>query len=573
MTTEQLSGLISRFAQGGLTRRQVIQRALALGFTAPVIIAALASSGAAAPAGRRGGTAGQRLQIDAQTLVIADNLKDNWLTLDPGWFYEINPAAAMNLVYEPLYTLPDSTKPTEFEALLAAGMPEISEDGLTATIALRPGVTFHNTGNEMTAEDWVFSWNRLKNIKFQGAFMATDYWSAVEAVDPMTLQITLVSPNAALVPILSSIPLSVVDSAAMRDNGGTDAEDADATDEAREWLNTGVSAGTGPFMLTAWDIEGEVIVEAFTGYYGEPPALDRIIWRNVVDPNTQLQLVERGEADIAYSLDPDAAQNVGENDSLQLITGPTLAHEYLALNLREDIGGPLANQQVRQAIGYAIDYDGIIETLLAGAGVKPATIVPLPLLGAEEVQGNGYTLDLTRAQELWDASGVGETEITFSYGAGGQGEGGVDLETLVAKLQSDLQQISGLTIALNPMDPATRLEEYRAGTLQFTISGWSPDYPDVHTYAEPFGRTDTAAAKRVGYSNPEVDQWLDDGIAEADPEARKDLYVMIQEQLISDAAFLVLYQPIDQKAASAAVQGLQTHSVLMMQLRNVTKSE
>jgi peptide/nickel transport system substrate-binding protein len=326
-------------------------------------------------------------------------------------------------------------------------------------------------------------------------------------------------------------------------------------------------------MLTAWDIEGEVIVEAFTGYYGEPPALDRIIWRNVVDPNTQLQLVERGEADIAYSLDPDAAQNVGENDSLQLITGPTLAHEYLALNLREDIGGPLANQQVRQAIGYAIDYDGIIETLLAGAGVKPATIVPLPLLGAEEVQGNGYTLDLTRAQELWDASGVGETEITFSYGAGGQGEGGVDLETLVAKLQSDLQQISGLTIALNPMDPATRLEEYRAGTLQFTISGWSPDYPDVHTYAEPFGRTDTAAAKRVGYSNPEVDQWLDDGIAEADPEARKDLYVMIQEQLISDAAFLVLYQPIDQKAASAAVQGLQTHSVLMMQLRNVTKSE
>ncbi|MDQ3044611.1 MAG: ABC transporter substrate-binding protein [Chloroflexota bacterium] len=572
MATEQLTDLIARYARGGLTRRQVIQRALALGIAAPVVTSALASPGAAAPTNRPGGSKVGSHQMDSRTLVIADNLKDNWLTLDPGWFYEINPAAAMNLVYEPLYTLPDSSKPTEFAPLLADGMPEVSEDGLTATIALRSGVKFHNSGNEMTADDWVFSWNRLKNIKFQGSFMAADYWSAVEAVDPLTLQITLSSPNAALVPILSSMPLSVVDSTTMRENGATDAEDADATDEAREWLNSGVSAGTGPYMLTAWDIEGEVIVEAFADYYGEPPALDRVIWRNVVDPNTQLQLVERGEADIAYSLDPDAAQSVTENEELQLVTGPALAHEYLALNLREDVGGPLANQQVRQAIGYAIDYDGIIETLLAGAAVKPATIVPVPLLGAEEVQGDGYSLDLVRAQELWDESGVGEVELTFSYGAGGQGEGGVDLETLVAKLQSDLQQISGLTVALNPMDPATRLEEYRNGTLQFTISGWSPDYPDVHTYAEPFGRTDTAAAKRVGYSNPEVDQWLDEGIAEADPEARAAIYVDIQRQLIADAAFLVLYQPIDQKAASAAVQGLQTHSVVMMQLRNVSKS-
>ena len=90
----------------------------------------------------------------------------NWLTFDPGWIYEINSAAGHVLDYEPLYDLPDSTKPTEFEPLLAAELPQVSEDGLEVVIPLRPGVKFHS-GNEMTADDLVFSWNRLKNIKFQ----------------------------------------------------------------------------------------------------------------------------------------------------------------------------------------------------------------------------------------------------------------------------------------------------------------------------------------------------------------------------------------------------------------------
>jgi peptide/nickel transport system substrate-binding protein len=505
------------------------------------------------------------------TLVIADNLKDDWITLDPGWIYEINSQAAMILNYEPLYILPDSTKPTEFEPLLATEMPQVSDDGLEVTIPLRQGVKFHS-GNEMTADDLVFSWNRLKNIKFQASFLAIDYWSAVEALDPHTIKITLVSPNAAIVPILSSTPLSISDSKLLIENGGTDAEDADQTDTAKEWINAGNSAGTGPYILTAWDIDGEVVLERNPDYWGEAPKLDRIIWRNIVDPNSQLQAVQAGEADLAYSLDPDVAESVTEDENLQLVSGPTLAHEYLALHTQPDPGGPVANPLVRQAIGFAVDYEGIINDLMKGAAIQPATIAPEPLLGTVEVRDKKYTTDLERAQQLYDESGVGPVEITFSYGAGDSGEGGLDLETLVTKLQADIQRIEGLTVALNPMDPASRLEDYRAGKLQFTVSGWTPDYPDIHTYAEPFGRTDTAAAKRVGYSNPEVDALLDAGIAEVDPEARKAIYIDVLSQIIEDAPFLVLYQPVDQKPAVATVQDVATHSVYQLYLRNASKS-
>ncbi len=421
----------------------------------------------------------------------------------------------------------------------------------------------------MTAEDWIFSWNRLKNQQANPSFLA-DYVGTVEAVDPTTLRLRLKQPNAALVAVLSATPLAVTDSKTVQTQGGM----SEATPEAettRQWM-TEHSAGTGPYMINKFDIETEVIIERHPDYWGEAPQLDRIIWRNEKDPNTQLQLVQTGEADIAYALDPDAVGTVEGDPNLQLLEGPTLNHEYLALHTQENPGGPLANKVLRQAIGYAIDYDGIINGLSQGASIKPGTVVPLPLLGTEEVQAQGYKLDLAKAQQLFDQAGSGPVEITLSYNAGGSSSTGTSLDTLMAKIQSDLQQIDGLTVKLAPMPGADRLQQYREGKLQFTFSGWSPDYPDVHTYAEPFGATGGAAAKRVGYSNPRVDELLAQGIAELDPEKRKQIYIELQQILIDDAPFLVLEQPVDRKPATKAVQGVGTHSVYMIQLRNASKS-
>ena len=507
-------------------------------------------------------------------MVLDDLPGQSWLYFDPGRFYEINPSSGISLAYEALYYLPDGTKLTDFQPLLAEGMPEMSADSLTATIKLKPNVAFHNSGNVMTAEDVVFSWNRLANLKGNPGFLFTDNFTAVEAVDPTTIKLSLIAPNSALVAILSSVPMSIMDSAQLTANGGSAAADADQADKATDWINLGNSAGTGPYRLTIWDTANEIVMEANTSYWGDAPALDRIIFRNVDDLNTQLQLIETGDADLAFAVDPDSVGRVSDNAGLQLLEGSSLAHEYLALQTDPTIGGPLAKKEVRQAIGYAIDYDGIINGLLNGGAVKPATIVPLGLLGADDVQSLGYTLDLAKAQQLFDSAAVGEVEITLAYGASGSTPAGLARETLAAKLKSDLEQIKGLTIALEPMDAAERLAQYRAGQLQFTMSDWSPDYPDVHTYAQPFGHSTTgAAAKRVNYNNPQVDQWLDQAIQELDPEKRKQLYIDIQKALIDDAAFLVEFQPIYRSPASIKVQGAQPHGVYILNLRFASKTE
>ncbi len=523
MYDPRVSELIQGLKSGTLSRRQFGYRAFALGLSATAVSGLLARASSAAPAPT--GSRRTNLQSDPTTLIIADKLDGPWITLDPAIIYEINSQAAFNVVYEPLYHLPDSTKPEAFEALLADGMPVISEDGLTATIKLRQGVVFHNTDNPMTSKDWIFSWNRLKGQAGNPSFLA-EYLGTYEATDDFTITLTLPSPNAALVAILSSAPLSVTDSVAIAAVGATDAADSPEPTDVRTAITEG-SFGTGPYQVSKFDVTSEVIIDRNPTFWGEPAFFERIIWRNEADPNTQLQLVQTGEADIAYRVDPDAVSTVESDENLQMLTGPTLAHDYLALNTLDDPGGPLSSKELRQAIGYAIDYDGIVNGLSGGASLHPATIVPLPLLGAEDVLPLRTSSISPRRKSSSMRLALDTVELTFTYNAGASSSTGVSLDTLCAKLKDDIEKIDGLTINLTPMPEADRLQSYREGKLQFTFSDWAPDYPDVHTYAEPFGKTGGAAAKRVGYSNPRVDELLAQGIAEFDPEARKAIYVEI----------------------------------------------
>lgn len=581
MADHRITELTHLLRTGNLSRRQFVQRATAMGLGLAAITSILDGTASAAPVASL--RAKGSFQADASTLVVADitgAAGGKWLTLDPAWFYEIEPAAAMYLIYDTLYHVPDSNNPGDIQPLLAEGMPTFSDDGLTATIKIKSGVVFAKSQNPMTAADWVFSWNRLKNTGYQPAFLATDYWTEVTAVDDTTLQLTLPSPNAALAAVLTSLPLAVTDSVRVREFGGTDEAPAEATDaeeiaaadDETAFAISGDTVGTGPFMGVQWDIEADVILERNPDFWGEASTLERAIWNASGDANTELQKVQLGDADIAVHLNADQIETVTADTNLQLLTGPTLAIEYIGINVTEEKGGPLANLQVRQAIAHAIDYDAFVTDILSGAADRPASPVPLGLLGADKVKAKAYTLDLTRAQELWDASGVGEADIELIYTSDGSAAGGVTYETLAVKVQSDLQQIQGLTVTLTPLIGTDRIARYRAGDFQMTISPWTPDYPDVDSFAAPFGKTGTAAAGRVGYSDPEVDTLLGQGISELDPAAREAIYVTIQEKMIEAAAFLVLYQPLDQRPARATVSGATTHSVYQLNLRGATKS-
>ena len=82
----------------------------------------------------------------------------NWLYFDPAQVLRDQPALpAYRLVYECLYHIPDGNKIGTIEPLLAEDLPAVSDDGLTATIKIKIRRQVPRHGNEMTADDWVWS--------------------------------------------------------------------------------------------------------------------------------------------------------------------------------------------------------------------------------------------------------------------------------------------------------------------------------------------------------------------------------------------------------------------------------
>jgi len=115
MSESSKTDLLEKIATTEVNRRSLIKRGAVAGAVAATASAGLQRSTSAAPASSTLSRA-SRHQADAKTLVVLDDLQgQNWLYLDPGKIYEINPSAAFHLVYDGLYDLPDGTKLTEIK--------------------------------------------------------------------------------------------------------------------------------------------------------------------------------------------------------------------------------------------------------------------------------------------------------------------------------------------------------------------------------------------------------------------------------------------------------------------------
>lgn len=527
----------------------------------PTARAGGASSSPAATAPASGASGGK--------LVIGANI-DDIITFDPGVHYEVTSQQIMGAIYESLVAQypPDLST---FQPVLAKEAPTkenggVSADGKTYTFKLRENVKFHS-GNAMTADDVVFSMKRLKFLQKNPSFL-TDPFSTkdavnVQAVDPLTVRFTLTEPNVAFLAYLATTNTVVVDAKTVKANGGTDAPDAATADKAKEYLDQ-KSAGTGPYKLTAFKLKEEVVIEKNATYWREPAAFDQIVLKYIKDSGTSLQQLQAGAIDIAQNLDADAIAGLKGNNNIAVIEGNGLNITYLALNTDQAIGDVVADKRVRQAIGYSVDYDGIIKGLRKGAAVQPATLIPLGLLSTDKAQSLAYKSDVNKAKSLLKEAGAEGKTVKLTFGSGGS-SGGIANDTLSAKLKADIER-SGLKVELAPQEPQQRLADFRAAKLQFTFSGWSPDYVDVHTYAEPFGMTGGVAAKRVKYSNPKVDELLKQGLVESNTQKRADIYLEIQKLMVEDAAFLTLFQDVFQVAMKKNVGNYQIHPIFLVNL-------
>ncbi len=533
--------------------RQSLVGARTLGLTAVAVLAVLAVVALG------GGDA--RGQSRQETLIIARNI-DDMVTNDPGRTFEWTSQILTHAAYDTLVAF-DPADLTKITPKLATRW-EVSPDGTTYTFYLRPGVRF-SSGNPLTAHDVKFSLMRLKHLKDNPSFLVDDVKEIV-VVNDTTVKIVLTAPNAAFLGILSGgVTTGVTDSKTIMAQGGTDAPNAKEVDKATAWLNQN-SAGSGPYVLKGWTKNVEVVMERNPHYWGPKPYFARVVIRHVKGGSTQREMLERGDVDVAMDFDPDLAAKVRGNPRIRVVEGLTSNQVYLALNVSPEISKELADKRVRQAIAYAIDYDGIINGIMRGAAERPPGMIPLGLLGVDKAMNRKQ--DVNRAKALLKEAGyAGGFSVRFTYY---EGLLGAPAEALAAKIQSDLAAI-GIRAQLDPKERTIAFSEYRSSKSAMILTAWSPDYLDPDPYADAFYKAGGVVPRRVNWENKRAAELTIAGRREQDPKKRAAIYREIQMIGLDEVPHIMLLQPKTFVGVTPDLKGYTIHPIWFVSLEQLSR--
>ena len=475
-------------------------------------------------------------QSRQETLVIARNI-DDYVTNDVHRTYEYTSQILDHVAYDTLVTVeaPDYTK---ILPNLATKW-EVAKDGLTYTFTLRSGAKF-TSGNPVTADDVRFSLRRLKYLKDNPSFFM-DPVKDIEAVNPTTVKITLKAPDASFLAALAAVPCGIADAKTLIAKGATDAEDAKEKDKATEYLNN-TSEGSGPYKLVSFAKNVEAVLERNPNYWGPKPYFAKVIIKHVPNGTTQREMVERGDADVAHDLDADLVAKITPGGKIKLVEGLSMNQVYLGIQNSPDVAKELSDKKVRQAISYAIDYDGIIKGLIRGAGDRPPAMLPIGVLGVDKAMNRQR--DVAKAKQLLTEAGVKPgTKIPFIHPTGRYVQ---DKEASQA-VAGYLREV-GIEPELATMDWPSYISIVNAGPAEKTTHhlaylGWAPNFLDASMQTLQFwsGYHPPAGLATSFYKDARVDELVVAADRESNPEKRKAMYCDLSKKVWSDAPWLFLY--------------------------------
>jgi peptide/nickel transport system substrate-binding protein len=326
-------------------------------------------------------------------------------------------------------------------------------------------------------------------------------------------------------------------------------------DMGQEWFTTNV-AGTGPYIVESVQPNQEIVLTRNPNYWrGWTDAnFEKVIIRTVPESATRRQLLEKGEADIGEVDNAEDRIALMEGEQVMGSDKRLLRLHYVTFTVK----GALQDPRVRQAIGYAFDYDGYVQGIELGLMNRGITPWPSGMASAQK-DGFIYQTDLEKAKQLLQEAGLPEgTELTFMYykGFGGDRVGQV--------LQAQLEQI-GLILKLEERDEGTfndlfygekPLEE----RPEMFYYGWWPDYDDFYNYVNPVFHSRNPNNDGLGngslYANARVDELIDQSKTETDPAKLEAIYKEVHQILtFDDPAGLWIAEPREQIMVSRNIQG------------------
>lgn len=485
--------------------------------------------------------AGSSIQLanaqEEQTLTLSVGSEPP--SIDPALATDTTSGAIINNVFEGLTARDAEGNPQP-------GMAEsweVSEDGLTYTFTLRDANW--SNGDPVTANDFEYAWKRVLDPATGAQYAsimfvvegAEAYNSGegdvdsvgVTAVDEKTLEVQLALPSPYFEELIMHYTFMPVHQATVEGN--------------EDWaLDAGESYVTnGPFALESWNHNSDyVLVDSESYWDAENVSLDEVYVQIIESEATANSEWQAGTLDYLGApygtISLDAIDLYRQEDTLK--TEPYAGIYWYKYNTTDEI---VSNENIRKALGMAIDRQGLIDNVLKGEQGVALGYVPPTIEGFEEDRGYFVDADFEAAQEYLAAgleelglSDASELEIEISINTS-------EAHSTIAQfIQEGWRTNLGVNATIRNAEWQVYLEEMNNLQHQVGRMGWIADYNDANTFLDQF-RTANSGNNDTGWENEEFKNLIDEAAAEQDTDARTQLLLDAEAVMMEEFPVIPIY--------------------------------
>lgn len=415
-----------------------------------------------------------------------------YVTLSPSWFDPAEVAVAGITPFWVCYALHDALLKPMPNNPMTPSLAEswtVSADQRVYDFKLREGLKFHN-GDPFTAEDVKFSFTRYKWPTHQ-----REKFRDVEIVDPYRIRFHLKEPWPDFLSYYGTLATGaawIVPKRYIEQVGD---------DGFRKH-----PIGLGPYKFVSYTPGVELIMEAVETYWRKVPHIKRLVLKSIPDATTRLAMLKKGEVDVAYDLDPPAAEDVKRDANLTLAFSGGIGIPWVDfLHGQWDPQSPWHDRRVRLAVNYAIDRQAISDAETLGASKPTGGIIPKHFPYVMPLEP--YPYDPAKAKQLlaeagyangFDAGDLTPSPPYFDRGemvAGYLAAVGIKVKVRIMERAAffsarNAKQLRGLCICGSGRygNAATRIEE---SVLSTGVFAWGGGYPDLDAlFKQQDGETD-----------------------------------------------------------------------------------
>lgn len=356
------------------------------------------------------------------------------------------------------------------------------------------------------AQDDMMDWSSVsaENCDYGGNILS------IEALDELTVQFTLCTPDPAFPSKAAFAALNIHPSEHLEATGGGGVELFENP------------IGTGPYQLSNWDKGNEIVMTRFENYWGTPAVEGTLIFRWNPEAAARLVELQAGEADGIDNIGPFDFDLVESDPNLALYERPGTNVFYVGIN---NTVAPFDDVRVRQAVAYAIDRSRLVDNYYPNGSVVASQFMPPSIFGfTPEVEAFPYDPDMARALleeasadlgfELPISTTISYRDVVRSY-LPTPGVVAVDLQAQLAEVGIDLE--------INEMESGAFLDASDAGELSIHMLGWGADYPDATNFLDfHFG---AGSSDQFGDKFDEITGPLSEAAQLADPDTRYQIYI------------------------------------------------